>query len=177
MRITNFAGLVIGQHLVLDGKGYELRLTGEETKTRRPYHAAVPPELAPCIDVWLKVHRRAFQSTETVTSNAIKLLWIDRRGRPMKTSAIRNQLKSRTREAFGKAIWPHLFRDCAVTELVDSAPEEMGIAADLLGHADLGTTRKHYIQAQGVVAHTRVQGLFARRRAQVREPEVREPDA
>jgi integrase/recombinase XerD len=75
------------------------------------------------------------------------------------------QIEVRTAQAFGKHVWPHLFRDCAVTELVDSAPEEMGIAADLLGHADLGTTRKHYIQAQGVVAHTRVQGLIARRRA------------
>jgi integrase len=56
-------------------------------------------------------------------------------------------------------------RDCAVTELVDSAPEEIGIAADLLGHADLGTTRRHYIQANGMVAHTRVQRLIARRRA------------
>ena len=49
--------------------------------------------------------------------------------------------------AFGKAVWPHLFRDCAVTELVDCAPEEIGIAPDLLGHADLQTTQKHYIQA------------------------------
>jgi integrase len=68
-------------------------------------------------------------------------LWVDRGGRPMSGKAIRDQIKSRTRQAFGKAIWPHLFRDCAVTELVDCAPEEIGIAADLLGHADLQTTR------------------------------------
>jgi integrase/recombinase XerD len=72
----------------------------------------------------------------------------------------------RTRRAFGKAIWPHLFRDCAVTELVDSAPEEIGIAPDLLGHADLQTTRKHYIHAQGMTAHLRMQeAIAARRRA------------
>jgi integrase len=46
-----------------------------------------------------------------------------------------------TKEAFGNPIWPHLFRDCAVTELVDCAPEEIGIAPDLLGHADLQTTK------------------------------------
>ena len=56
------------------------------------------------------------------------------------------------------------FRDCAVTELVDCAPEEIGIAADLLGHANLRTTRKHYIQAQGMTAHVRVQGVIAARR-------------
>ena len=31
-------------------------------------------------------------------------------------------LTFRTRQAFGNAVWPHLFRDCAVTELVDCAP-------------------------------------------------------
>ena len=51
-----------------------------------------------------------------------------------------------------------------MTELVDCAPEEIGIAPDLLGHADLQTTRKHYIQAQGMTAHRRVQELIAARR-------------
>jgi integrase/recombinase XerD len=85
-------------------------------------------------------------------------------GRPMRSSAIRTQIESRTEQAFGKAIWPHLFRDCAVTELVDTAPEEIGIAPDLLGHADLQTTQRHYIQAVGMKAHSRVQGVIAARR-------------
>ena len=58
---------------------------------------------------------------------------------------IERLIATRTGEAFGKPIYPHLFRDIAVTELVDSAPDEIGIAPDLLGHADLRTTRKHYI--------------------------------
>jgi len=91
-------------------------------------------------------------------------LWLTRSGRPMTSSTIRAQIESRTRQAFGKAIWPHLFRDCAVTELVDSAPEDIDIAPDLLDHADLRTTRKHYIQAQGMVAHVRVLEVIAARR-------------
>jgi integrase/recombinase XerD len=84
------------------------------------------------------------------------------RANPLAT--IRSQIESRTRQAFGKTIWPHLFRDCAVTELVDCAPEEIGIAPlSPLGHAALETTRKHYIQAQGMTAH-RVQELIAARR-------------
>jgi integrase/recombinase XerD len=59
-------------------------------------------------------------------------LWLDRWGRPMSSNAIRAQIESRTRDAFGKAVWPHLFRDCAVTELVDSAPDEIGLAPDLI---------------------------------------------
>jgi integrase/recombinase XerD len=82
----------------------------------------------------------------------------------MRSVAIRAQIESRTKQAFAKGIWPHLFRDCAVTELVDCAPEEIGIAPDLLGHAGLQTTQKHYIQAQGMTAHRRIQELIAARR-------------
>ena len=92
-------------------------------------------------------------------------LWLDRAGRPVRSATILGQITIRTRRAFGRHIWPHLFRDCAVSELVDCAPEEIGIAPDLLGHADLQTTQKHYIQARGMTAHVRVQEVIARRRA------------
>jgi hypothetical protein len=48
-----------------------------------------------------------------------------------------------------------------VTELVDCAPEEIGIAPDLLNHADLQTTKRHYIQAVGMKGHARVQEVIA----------------
>jgi hypothetical protein len=47
---------------------------------------------------------------------------------------------------------------------VDCAPEEIGIAPDLLGHADLRTIRKHYIHAQGMTAHARIQEMIATQR-------------
>ena len=53
-----------------------------------------------------------------------------------------------------------------MTELVDCAPEEIGIAPDLLGHADLQITKKHYVQAVGMKAHARIQeDIAAWRRA------------
>ena len=53
----------------------------------------------------------------------------------------------------------------AVTELVDVAPSEIGIAPDLLGHAGLETTRKHYIQATGMKAHRSVLATLSDARA------------
>ena len=164
MRLKNMTDLVIGQHLIFDGCAYWLKLTEAETKTGRPYVAAVPPELTPYIDGWLQVHRTRLQLTAGRPGKVGSMtghLWLDRAGRPMSGKAIRDQIKSRTRQAFGRHIWPHLFRDCAVTELVDCAPEEIGIAPDLLGHAALQTTKKHYIQAVGMKAHARVQEVIA----------------
>jgi integrase/recombinase XerD len=143
-----------------------VKLPAAETKTGRPYVAAVPHELTPYIDRWLQAYRLVPLTAATIgaTARIEKHLWVGRSGRPMSSRAIYEQIKLRTRQAFGKGIWPHLFPDCAVTELVDCAPEEIGIAPDLLGHADLGTTRKHYIKAQGMKAHTRVQEVIATRR-------------
>jgi integrase/recombinase XerD len=165
MRLKNLAGLVIGQHLVFDSLDYRMKLTAE-TKTGRPYVATVPPELTPYVKGWLRVYPlQLIARVDRRASGAGARLWLDRSGKLMTSHVIHGQITLRTRQAFGNAVWPHLFRDCAVTELVDCAPEEIGIAPDRLGHADLQTTRKHYIQAQGMTAHRRIQELIARRRA------------
>jgi integrase/recombinase XerD len=166
MRIKNLAGLVIGQHLVFDGAAYLVKLSATETKTGRPYVAAVPPELTPYIDRWLETFR---PNLHTIARAEAQVgvgghLWLNRHGRPLRSGAIRQQIEIRTQQAFGRHVWPHLFRDCAVTELVDCAPEEIGIAPDLLGHAALQTTKKHYLQAVGMKAHVRVQEVIAARR-------------
>jgi len=167
IRLKNLAGLVIGRHLVLDGEDYRLTLAASETKTSRPYVAVVPQELTCYIDQWLRLHRPTLQLIAAADAHGDSVggrLWIDRWGKAMSTRAVQRQIWLRTRQAFGKGICPHLFRDCAVTELVDCAPEEIGIAPDLLGHADLRTTRKHYIQAKGMTAHARIQEMITVRR-------------
>jgi integrase/recombinase XerD len=165
MRLRNLTEIVIGRHLLFDGQAYRLEFTAAETKAGRLYHAAVPVELTPYVEDYLQVHRPRLQMFSRADGPGTDgRLWLGRRGRPLSSGAIQRLIVARTTEAFGKAIYPHLFRDIAVTELVDFAPDEIAIAADLLGHADLRTTRKHYIQVQGMVAHARVQEVIAARR-------------
>jgi integrase/recombinase XerD len=165
MRLRNLTEIVIGRHLLFDGQAYRLEFTAAETKAGRLYHAAVPVELTPYVHEYLQVPWPSLQSIARADGPGTGgRLWLGRRGRPLSSGAIQRLIVARTTEAFGKPIYPHLFRDIAVTELVDFAPDEIGIAPDLLGHADLRTTRKHYIQAQGMTAHVRVQEVIAARR-------------
>ena len=55
---------------------------------------------------------------------------------------------TRTKAAFGTAIPPHRFRDCAVTSLGETDPELMHLAPALLHHADLRIAERHYDQAR-----------------------------
>jgi site-specific recombinase XerC len=91
--------------------------------------SAVPvePDLTPYIDGWLQVHRKTLQSTARAKSAVMgNHLWLDRWGRPMSSRAIRQQIETHTKQAFGNAIWPHLVRDRARRY----RPEEIGIAPD-----------------------------------------------
>jgi integrase len=67
--------------------------------------------------------------------------------------AIYDRIRARTKEAFGVAINPHLFRDGAATTLAIADPEHVRAAAPLLGHRSFGTTERNYIQAKGLEAH------------------------
>lgn len=48
-------------------------------------------------------------------------------------------------------------------DLPSAATSTVLIAPDLVGHGDLQTTKKHYIQAVGMKAHLRVQEVIADR--------------
>jgi integrase/recombinase XerD len=98
IRIKNLANLVIGQHLVFDGDAYLVKLSAAETKTGRPYVAAVPPELTPYLDRWLEIHRRNLQTFAQSEAQVGGHLWISRYGRPMSSQAIRQQIELRTRQ-------------------------------------------------------------------------------
>jgi integrase/recombinase XerD len=88
--------------------------------------------------------------------------------------SVEKQLKAWTRKAFGHAVNPHLFRDCAATSIALAAPAGMHIARDVLGHASLKTTEQHYIHADQIKAFTTFQqGLRAeaRNRRVYKDPE------
>lgn len=169
VRLKNLAMIRLAVHLVFEQRAYRLVFSGQETKTGVPYCADLPGILLPYVDRYLSNHRPVLQLIALPKSRVFDLggpFWLDRWGQAMRAAAIRDQIKLRTKEAFGQAVWPHLFRDCAATELVDSAPDEIGLAPDILGHRDLATTKKHYIQASGMSAHRQFQNLLSQLRDQ-----------
>ena len=89
----------------------------------------------------------------------------------MDSSATRFQIKDRTRRAFGHKVWPHLFRDCAVTSIAIEAPEYLRSATDLMGHGVEATTLRYYNLARTLEAGR----MHQRRVREVRRNAVRRP--
>jgi integrase len=72
-------------------------------------------------------------------------------------------LTRNTTERLGIRITPHDARDAAATTWAIAAPEQIGIARDLLAHADL-RTMKHYNRAKGIEASRTHNELIGRLR-------------
>lgn len=158
IRIGNLTMIEIGQHLLSDGDVYLLRFSEEETKTSRAIESELPPDLTPWIDFYLRVHRRHLLGRGAGGSFAN--FWIDRWGKPMIEHSVRAQIKTRTQDAFGKHVWPHLFRAIAATGMVDHAPEQVALLPDLLGHGNMQTPHRYYVLSSGAMAHKAVQATM-----------------
>jgi hypothetical protein len=125
--MPNLASTELGRHLVWDGTNHRLRFTAAETKNDRAYAAAMPQNLTTYVHHWLNACRPNSAINCISAAQIGGRLWLNRWGhpRPAAPSALRS---SAAPGKLGNAVSRHLFRDCAVTELVDCAPEHIGIA-------------------------------------------------
>ena len=162
-RRRNLASIHIGKNLIVTGDAYLLRFEEDETKTGQFLEFECPAELTSAIDAYLTIHRPYLAELTGRWSKPIgEALWISSDGSPMTEMAVYDVVRKRTKAAFGKATSIHLFRDAAATTLAIADPENVRVAASLLGHRDLATTERYYQQANQQIAHREfVATLFA----------------
>jgi integrase/recombinase XerD len=152
LRIRNFQDIELQRTLVYRSGIYWLVFDEDETKTGRPIDVEIPSQLTPYIDRYLAVHRNSLLCKRPNGTKPTMAFWVSRSGQKMQEPAMRTNIKSRTTSAFGHAINPHLFRDCAATSFATDDPEHVRCIAPLLGHTTLATSDKHYNQATMLTA-------------------------
>jgi integrase/recombinase XerD len=139
--------LRIGVHLRQEGDSFALVLDSSNTKSGRAIDMPLPHWLSPYLIRYRDQYRPLFPRAELCDA-----LWMSSKGVPLCPAAIHDLVFRRTKEALGVGIAPHLFRDMAATMIAREAPEALAIARDLLSHADVETTLKHYTQANSLAA-------------------------
>lgn len=164
LRIKNLAQIEIARHLVETETRYWLRFEAPETKNRRPIEVPIPEALTPYLDRYLLVHRPALLKG-AVTDR----LWISLLGNPLSQSSLAYCVNAQTKRAFGEAITPHLFRDCAATSIAIEDPDHVRMAATILGHSSLATTQRHYDQSRMLAAGRNYQTALSRMRQDLRQ--------
>jgi integrase len=159
LRRRNLAMITIGRQLIRVGDAWHLVFAADETKTGQPIEAVLPDRLVPYLVRYLGAVRPRFPGADRHAG-----LWAGLKGRAITGQAIYDAITQRTRAAFGRAINPHLFRDCAATTIAIKAPDQIGVARDLLGHASLVTTEQYYNQARSIDASRLLARVLVHRR-------------
>jgi len=142
LRLANLTAIEPGRHLEKRGTLYWCQFTAQETKNRQPLAFPLPAALSPWLDLYLSVWRPLL-----LRGQASNRLWISIRATPMTDNTMYCRISHVTQEALGRAINPHLFRDCAATFIAEQAPEQIRIVARILGHDTLRSSEAHYNQA------------------------------
>ena len=162
LRRSNFEGLRLGATILRDELAYRVTFDGSQMKNHRPFDADLPDWLTPHLDVYIEWVRPTLLRRSGQPDHGV--FWLGAEGKPMTGKAISRQLLKLITRHLGRAMSLHLFRDVATTTVAVHASADIGIAGDLLGHADSRTSEKHYNQARGIEASRRYQELLARQR-------------
>jgi integrase len=148
IRPKNLAALEIGCHLVREGDGWFVIISGEEMKTGTPIEFPVPELLEPYLAIYLETVR-----PRMLRRPGCAALWVSSQGgRPLSYGTIRCIFNRHSTSRLGFRIAAHDAREAAATTWALLAPEKIGVARDLLAHRDLRTTLKHYNRARGIEA-------------------------
>src|SRR5262249_26056518 len=120
-------------------------ITANETKTKEPIEMPWPDELVPHLQTYLVDHRAGIVALRSSKAGIISdALWLSMYGPAMSDNGIYGRIVACTRAELGRPINPHLFRDCAVTDVAIYDTEHVGIASRLLGHRTGSTTERYY---------------------------------
>jgi integrase/recombinase XerD len=160
-RHKNFAAIQIGRDLVREGENWFIAIPPEDTKTKIPLDFEVPELLQPHLERYID-HVRP----RMLRRPACNALWVSAKGGALSYSAVGPVFTRHTTRRLGIRITPHDARDAAATTWAIAAPDQIGVARDLLTHSDLRTTR-HYNRARGIEAsrtHAQLLAKIRRRR-------------
>jgi site-specific recombinase XerD len=162
LRMRNLVALALGRTVVIrNSTHWWIQIPAVETKTREPIELPWPEPLSSSLEVYLACHRPVLAQRHGRWTRPVgQALWLSTDGSPMTRRGIYDRITRCTLKGLGKAINPHLFRDCAATTIALEDPLHVRIASRLLGHRTFSTTEKHYNQARNVEASRTMQNYL-----------------
>jgi integrase/recombinase XerD len=152
--------LALGRKLVFRGTHWWIEFLPPDTKTREPIEVPWPEPLVAPLEAYLARHRGVLAQLRGGSMRSVgDALWISRHGLPLSKEMIYGCIRNRTFKDLGRAINPHLFRDCVATSIAIEDPRHVHIASCLLGHRKISTAEQYYNQARAIEASRLLQDV------------------
>jgi integrase len=158
LRVSNLAGLRVGEELVKVDHRWRVRLSKDQTKNGQPYECWWPPKLLPALEVYLR-DVRPFFAARGPDQPRRDHLWLSASGRGMSRNMISYPIRTRTKSAFGVVINPHLIRHIVATEIATYQPENVADVVPILSHSSIKVSEKYYNQsgaARGAMTYAKM---------------------
>jgi integrase/recombinase XerD len=158
-RLRTFSKLRTGHHLKRTNDGFLLHILAEDNKGKKEDIYPLPGDLTKWLDLYLEQIR-----PRLLKNRVSDRLWISWEGRDLSECGVHDKIEERTNAAFGHAINPHLFRDCAATSIAINDPECVRIIRSILGHNTLMAGERFYNQARSLSAQRNLISTIQRKR-------------
>lgn len=160
LRIGNFGSLQLDHSIRRLSDRYTIHIA--TSKNGDAIMFDLPIWLTQPIDVYLEQYRpylltRRGRWWSSAPSNAF---WVSSNGTAMTARQLSKRMVDRTREAFGRPVNPHLFRDIVATTIATEDPEHVHMILPILSHRSLKTSEKHYNHAKSLDASRRYQDVL-----------------
>jgi hypothetical protein len=151
LRLKNYQSMALGVHLVIEAGAYWLHYAASETKNKERYDAPFPESLVANLQRYLESYRPVLLTCgDRYSAPDHHAVWVAETGEPLQDISLHNRIRKHTKAAFGKALPPHWFRDCAITFSATNDPVHARSAMHLIGDRSLEVAEKHYNQAQSL---------------------------
>ncbi|MDB5660490.1 MAG: xerDC2 [Cypionkella sp.] len=135
----------VNQHLVQHGDGFQLCFDAADMKDKKQRAFPLPKDLVRSMQAYLDRYRPVLLCGKQSSG-----LWISQYGEPLTKDGLSRELPKVVQRHFSIAMRPHAFRHIAATSIAEVDPEHVNIIKDILGHATLAMSEKHYNRASGI---------------------------
>ena len=161
LRRKNLVELSFGTSLKQTACGFKVVIYKEKTKKHVPVETSLADWLIEPMQFYLDTVRPFLLGKSGTKTSAV---WNSRRGIAFDLGGMTQVICNVTKQYFGHAMSPHLFRDCAATGIAIHDPKHVGITKAVLGHATLTSSQKYYNQATSFTAVFTYQGVISKLR-------------
>lgn len=147
--------MTTSKHLQRTTSGFNIRFSPEDMKDGRGRWFSLPDLLVQPMQSYLEAHRPVL-----LGAGSTDALWVNQYGKGLTADGLSRELPRVTKQLLGIELRPHKFRHIAATSIAEQDPEHVNIIKDLLGHATLEMSHKHYNRATGLSACSDYQALL-----------------
>lgn len=154
VRRRTLLAMRVGSHLCPMSDGFTLQFADADMKDRKARNFRLPKRLVEPMRTYLNLYRPVLLNGKDTDA-----LWVNQYGEGITPDGLSRELPKITERYLGVALRTHAFRHIAATTIAEFDPEHAGIIRDVLGHATLAMSQKHYNRATGISSCNGLQSI------------------